>query len=57
MSGKEVRKAFIDFFVQEKAHTYWRSSSVVPSVDDPTLSMLFVNAGMNQVCFLTNPTI
>ena len=46
MTGYEIRKIFIDFF-KEKEHAYWHSSSVVP-LDDPTL--LFANAGMNQVC-------
>jgi len=46
LTGHDIRKIFIDFF-KEKEHTYWHSSSVIP-LDDPTL--LFANAGMNQVC-------
>jgi len=41
----EVRGAFVDYFVEQAAHTHWASSPVVP-LDDPTL--LFINAGMNQ---------
>jgi alanyl-tRNA synthetase len=40
----EVRDTFIKFF-EGKAHTFLKSSPVVP-VNDPTL--LFANAGMNQ---------
>lgn len=45
ISSSEIRRQFIDFFVQQCQHTEWQSSSVVPH-NDPTL--LFINAGMNQ---------
>ncbi|XP_072936477.1 alanine--tRNA ligase, cytoplasmic [Epargyreus clarus] len=44
MTGNEIRKKFIDFFI-DKGHKYVHSSSTIP-LDDPTL--LFANAGMNQ---------
>ncbi len=44
MSGNELRKQFIDYFVS-KRHRLVRSSNLVPSAD-PTL--LFTNSGMVQ---------
>ncbi len=43
-TGNEIRKSFLDFFVNQ-GHTVVRSSSLVPD-KDPTL--LFTNAGMVQ---------
>src|SRR6266498_4807821 len=43
-TGSEIRRMFLDFFVQ-KGHREVHSSSLVPH-NDPTL--LFTNAGMNQ---------
>jgi alanyl-tRNA synthetase len=44
MTGSEVRRRFLDYFVQ-RGHREVHSSSLVPH-KDPTL--LFTNAGMNQ---------
>ena len=44
LKGFEIRRKFLDFFIQ-KEHREVHSSSLVPS-NDPTL--LFTNAGMNQ---------
>ncbi len=44
MTGKDIRKKFLDYFA-DKGHTVVESSPLVPH-DDPTL--LFVNAGMVQ---------
>jgi alanyl-tRNA synthetase len=44
LSGSEVRRMFLDYFVS-KGHKEVHSSSLVPQ-NDPTL--LFTNAGMNQ---------
>jgi len=44
LTGSEVRRKFLDFFVL-KGHREAHSSSLVPA-NDPTL--LFTNAGMNQ---------
>ncbi|GFU43713.1 alanine--tRNA ligase, cytoplasmic [Nephila pilipes] len=45
LSSKQIRKQFLDFFIEKYEHKYVHSSPVIPH-DDPTL--LFANAGMNQ---------
>jgi alanyl-tRNA synthetase len=49
-SSVEVRNAFLNYFGDERHHTYWHSSSSIPR-DDNTI--LFANAGMNQVVLLS----
>ncbi len=44
LTGSEIRRKFLDFFIQ-KGHREVHSSALVPA-NDPTL--LFTNAGMNQ---------
>src|ERR1017187_8410200 len=44
LTGSEIRRKFLDFFIQ-KGHREVHSSSLAPA-NDPTL--LFTNAGMNQ---------
>lgn len=45
-SATKIREEFFQYF-DSKGHTYKKSSPTIP-YDDPTL--LFANAGMNQVC-------
>lgn len=45
LTSKQIRKQFLDFFIEKYEHKYVHSSPVIPH-DDPTL--LFANAGMNQ---------
>jgi hypothetical protein len=50
-TAPRIRDAFFDYF-RAKNHTFVPSSSTIP-YEDPTL--LFANAGMNQVCPPTMP--
>ena len=45
LTGNQIRKQYIDFFVEKKGHTFVRSSSLVPGGD---ATLLFTNAGMVQ---------
>lgn len=49
LTASQIRKMYLDFFIEKKDHIYVHSSSTIPK-DDPTL--LFANAGMNQVLHL-----
>ena len=49
LTAKQVRQLFIDYFC-DRDHVFIPSSSTIP-LDDPTL--LFTNAGMNQVYWIT----
>ena len=46
LTSQQIRTMFLDYFLQQK-HDYVHTSSTIPH-DDP--SLLFANAGMNQVC-------
>lgn len=53
LNAAQIRQKFIDFFCRYE-HQYVHSSSTIP-LDDPTL--LFANAGMNQVHTMSFPTL
>lgn len=44
-----IRNEFLDYFTKDLKHSFIRSSPVSPITDH---SLAFINAGMNQVCFL-----
>lgn len=46
LTSNQCRQSFIDYFVNEHKHEFFRSSPVKPLQNDQ--SLLFVNAGMNQ---------
>lgn len=46
LNSENVRKQFLDFYTQNHGHQYVHSSPVILNNDK---SLLFVNAGMNQV--------
>lgn len=48
-SANLIRNEFLDYFKKDLEHTFIRSSPVI-SFNDHTIA--FVNAGMNQVCFI-----
>ena len=52
-SSSRVREEFFKFF-RDREHTFIPSSSTIP-YEDPTL--LFANAGMNQVRLCGTPTL
>lgn len=49
-STQDIRKTFIEYFTSNHNHTFVPSSSVLPMEDS---SLLFTNAGMNQVTQIT----
>lgn len=53
LTANEIRRKFIEFF-ERNEHQYVHSSSTIP-LDDPTL--LFANAGMNQVLLWSSDTV